>query len=258
MNTTIALALLLWSGSGAAGVPESERAALAAQLTIEEQLATEVTTRLTELRRQEAGALQALAEAAQSVDQEIAAARPRIEELERRVRDREVAEAALTVLARRVTETQLRLMEHLRRQAALRQVLDKLPSLPATDPISGRWRVEIASPASSGTFELRLEGSQISGSWELGARRGSLRGSFAARRLRIERVDPERGLDGIFEGEVDPLLGTARGVWTPVELAVGEAGGSSWSAVRLTEPRPTPEDSTPEAVQVEGSELEPR
>ncbi|HEX4955582.1 MAG TPA: hypothetical protein VF017_19510 [Thermoanaerobaculia bacterium] len=258
MNTVIALALVLFSGLGVSAAQDSERAALAAQLAVEEQLVTAVTTRLSDLRRQEAAALQSVAEAAQSVDEEVAAARPRVEELERRIHDREVAQAVLTVLTARVGEAQARLMEQLRRQAALRQALDKVPVPPAGDPISGRWRVEIASPPASGTFEMRLDGNQVSGSWELGLRRGSLRGSFAARRLRLERLDPERGLDGIFEAEVDPLLGTARGVWTPVELAVGEAGGSGWSAVRLTQPPSTPEDSSPEARQEEEEELEPR
>jgi hypothetical protein len=108
----------------------------------------------------------------------------------------------------------------------------------ARDPLSGRWRVVILPQNQTGTFDLTLNGTQVSGSYTLtggsltGSTTGSLRGTYADNRLRLERIDSRRGSDSAFVGSVDSATGRLSGTWTANDLASGQPARGDWSATR--------------------------
>jgi hypothetical protein len=108
----------------------------------------------------------------------------------------------------------------------------------ARDPLTGRWRVVILPQNQTGTFDLTLNGTQVSGSYTLsggsltGSTTGSLRGTYADNHLRLERIDARRGSDSAFVGSVDPATGRLSGTWTANDLASGQPARGDWSATR--------------------------
>jgi len=225
---------------------------LEAQLGLEEGLFADDLRAYQETREQERSALSDLEQVAARLDAVLASAEPRLADLEQIEVERAVAMAAVELLGRRVAELRLRLLERIRRAAALRQALLRGGAGPIpADPISGRWRIEISgTPRQEGTFELRLAGTVVEGTYAFaGGRSGSLRGTYVANRLSLERLDAERGLDGLFEGTVDPAAGVVRGFWSPTVLSGGGPGGAGWSGVRVAggePPREEPEETEQE------------
>ncbi len=215
-------------------------AALKREIDVEERLLADALRAYAEARDQEKPALAGVAAAAARFDEAVARASTTPEDLDRLAAERAVAEAAAGIVTRRVDNLRTSIAGHLRRSRALRVELTRVSAEqpPGRDPISGRWRIEISAPPETGIFDLKLDGAQVSGSFSLaGGRAGSLKGTYAGGRLRLERIDTQRGPDGIFEGNVDAALGTVRGFWSPSILADGGPGGSGWSGVRVaTEP----------------------
>jgi hypothetical protein len=222
--------------AGAALCGEAQGASdLEAQLRVEEHLLAADLVEYQEAREQERSALSDLEAVAARLDAVLSGPAPRLDDLEQIDAERAVAEAAVEVVGHRASELRLRILERVRRAAALRQEVLRGTALPGlADPITGRWRVEISAPRQEGTFDLRLAGTVVEGSFAFGeGRSGSLAGTYVGNRLRLERLDAERGLDGIFEGTVDPAAGVVRGFWTPTLLSGGAPGGAGWSAVRV-------------------------
>jgi hypothetical protein len=131
------------------------------------------------------------------------------------------------------------LFDHWHRIDALeRQIRGILGGGDVTDPITGRWRVKIASPPTTALFELQLTGTLVSGTFLLenergeAAAAGSLRGTYAGGQLRLERVDTAGGVAGTYLGSVDAASGRASGLWSPRELSDGGPGITGWSAER--------------------------
>lgn len=126
--------------------------------------------------------------------------------------------------------TQLeRMQERLRRIALLEGETGGLPKSP--DLLTGRWRLRIEPPERSGVLELRLVGTVVNGTYRLdGDGSGSLRGTFADGKLRLERIDSAGGFDAVFEGQMknEALAGT----WMANELAAGKATRGEWSATK--------------------------
>jgi hypothetical protein len=209
----------------------------AADLAVEERLLAAHLTAYQDARGQERTALESLTRAAAALDQALAQPKPDPRELDRLIAEREVASAAVAVVGERVRRAQTALHDLTLRLGTLETVAASLRPVSGADPVSGRWQIQLASAGERGTFELKLEGSLVSGTYSFSdGRKGSVRGTYVGRRLRLERIDAERGLEGVFEGEVDPLLGTARGVWNASELAAGTAAASGWSGLRVTGP----------------------
>jgi hypothetical protein len=248
------LVLVLLSAAWTAAARGEGGAGLEAQLRVEERLLADDLRAYGEARDQERQALSELEEVAARLDAAVSGLTPRLEDLEQIEIERAVAQAAAEVIGRRVADLRLRLLERVRRTAALRQELFQRAGLAAeADPISGRWRVEIGSPRQEGTFDLRLLGSVVEGTFAFEAgRTGSLRGTYVAGRLRLERIDAQRGLDGTFEGSVDPATGVARGFWSPALLSDGGPGGAGWSAVRVREEEPQAAEEPEPAAQPRG------
>lgn len=227
------LALLL-SSLAVAG-EESSRAALSAQLLVDTRVLAETLRAFGEARAQEKAAQTALITAENRQDLALIQASSTPEQLQRAEQERAVAAAALAVLADRSQNLRQQLLFLAQRMAAARAELGRLAPLTGLepDPISGRWQVAISSPPQSGIFELRLDGAQVTGTFQLDSgRSGSLSGTFAGGRLRLQRTDNQRGFDGLFDGSVDATLGTVRGFYSPADLAAGEPAGSGWSGVR--------------------------
>jgi hypothetical protein len=89
----------------------------------------------------------------------------------------------------------------------------------------------------TGTFNLTLNGTLVSGSYtlsggNLAASAGSFRGTYADNRLRLERVDARRGFDSVFLGTVDSATSRLSGTWSANDLASGQPARGDWSATR--------------------------
>lgn len=232
-SALLALSLLLPLQQGEQAA--TSQAALRRQLAVEEGLLAQALRAHGEARTRQKAAWADLQVAADRAERALANAAASEAEAERAVQDLDVAEAAVGVLSGRVAELQRTALEERRRIAALRAELARSPSLAAasSDPITGQWRIEISSPAEVGTFDLELEGTQVRGRYTFqGGKSGSLSGTFIDGRLRLERIDHTRGLDGVFEGSVDGSLETVRGFWSPSILSDGGPGGAGWSGVR--------------------------
>jgi hypothetical protein len=101
--------------------------------------------------------------------------------------------------------------------------------------LSGVWNVAIAPADTRGTFELRQDGTVVTGTYRLDdGSRGSLRGTFIDGRLLLERVDSGAGFNGVFEAYVAGGEGRLAGFWQPTDLATGGPGGGGWAAVKVS------------------------
>lgn len=148
---------------------------------------------------------------------------------------REVAQAALSIVSRRVEHLRQSLLASSRRLQALRGELIRSVNRGGTGQgITGRWSITLASPRSTGTFWLRREGSTVRGTYRMdNGKQGTLLGTYSGSVLRLERMDSQRGLDGRFEGTVEEGLGVVRGFYNPTLLTGDGPGSSGWSGVRL-------------------------
>jgi hypothetical protein len=141
-----------------------------------------------------------------------------------------------------------RLAEHVRRLAGLRDEIARRRDILRTgpsDPLTGRWEVFINPGGRRGIFRLALDGTILSGDYLLdGGFRGSLRGTFVADRVVLERIDSERGVDARFYGRLMP--GATRriaGTWDGTQISPVPKSGpvaGTWSAQQVFD-----EDSEP-------------
>ncbi|HEV2846430.1 MAG TPA: hypothetical protein VG477_16370 [Thermoanaerobaculia bacterium] len=103
------------------------------------------------------------------------------------------------------------------------------------DPVSGRWRVTILPQNRTAIFDLRLNGTVVSGTYEVsGSTPGSFRGTYSGARLRLERIDSEGGFDSVWEAIVGE--NTLSGAWQSNQLVTGQPTRGDWTAVRESEP----------------------
>ena len=141
------------------------------------------------------------------------------------------ARAASQIAADRVEWQIQRIEDRLRRIGFLEGEAGR-PVTP-TDPVSGTWRVTVQPRNQAGTWELTLNGTLVAGSYRMdGGAAGSFRGTYTDNRLRLERVDANRGFDSVYLGSVDPATGRLSGSWTAQDLASGQPAQGDWSAVR--------------------------
>lgn len=184
-----------------------------------------------EARTREQSTLQAVGEAMQQLDQALAGDSLALGTLETLFDNLSVARAASQIAAERVDWQIQRLQDRMRRISFLEGEAGGR-SL-RNDSIAGRWQVQILPQNLSGTFDLRLDGTVVSGNYAVqGGASGSLRGTFVDNRLRLERIDSRGGFDSIFLGTFDPATGRIAGSWTANELASGQPSRGDWSAVR--------------------------
>lgn len=129
------------------------------------------------------------------------------------------------------------------RRASLDQLLAEVKRLQEAlggeeDELSGRWDVTIEPGDLVGTFDLRLDGTIVSGVYTLaGGWRGSLRGTFISGNLRLERIDSQLGLVAVYTARLITRDNEKRleGRWESTNLAAGMAQTGTWVAQREKE-----------------------
>lgn len=122
-----------------------------------------------------------------------------------------------------------KLQERLRRIALLEG--DTGAPARAADALTGRWRVALHPQNATATFEFRLDGTVVNGTYKIdGGTSGSFRGTFAGGNLRLLRIDAQGGTDSVWLGTV--ANGRITGTWTANELAAGQPTQGDWTAVR--------------------------
>jgi hypothetical protein len=123
-----------------------------------------------------------------------------------------------------------KLQERLRRIALLEGDTGA-PLRDAADPLTGRWRVAILPQNATATFDLRLDGTVVAGTYRVdGGTTGSFRGTLVNGNLRMERIDSRGGSDSVWQGAL--ANGRIAGTWMSNELVTGQPNSGDWTAVR--------------------------
>ncbi len=109
----------------------------------------------------------------------------------------------------------------------------------AGDELSGRWSVAIEPGGIKGTFDLRLDGTLVTGVYQLsGGWRGSLRGTFIGGEVHLERIDAQQGFVAVYTGHLVMRGNEKRleGTWDATNLAVGMPVSGTWVGRRESRP----------------------
>ncbi len=129
---------------------------------------------------------------------------------------------------------QVRAMIAIRRSTinGLEQEIGRLQSQEGQqgDRLSGRWDATVEPGGSTGTFTLRLNGTLVTGVYELsGGWKGSFRGTYVGETLRLERIDAELGFVAVYTGRLVSDTKLA-GSWQATNLAAGLPASGTWVA----------------------------
>ncbi len=127
---------------------------------------------------------------------------------------------------RRLLDQREALAEHI---ALLRQ---RMPA--EREFLTGVWEVRWFPAGVTGTFFIDQSGTLVTGQYRLrplGS--GSLQGTFVGGKLRLQRIDRERGRDAELEGFVDADGRQIRGTWQGYELVQGGIPHGQWVARRV-------------------------
>jgi hypothetical protein len=217
--------------------PAASPAAASAQVETELQLESKLLSLdlvgYREARTREQTARAQVDEAMQRLDQALAGTSLALGTLESLYDAQATARAAAQIAAARVDTQVQRLQDRMRRISFLEgEVGGGRPA--RSDSIAGRWRVLILPQKTAGIFELRVDGTVVSGTYQVGTDKGSLRGFFVDKNVRLERIDAKGGFDSVFLGTFDPAAQTMAGSWTANELASGQPTRGDWSAARAS------------------------
>jgi hypothetical protein len=217
-----------------AAATASQRAQIDLDLRLERRLLMLDLTAFDEARTRERQARERVDEVSARLDETLGGDSLSLGTLESLREELDAAREAGRTAAGRVDAQIRRLEERLQRIGFLEgELAGGGQAVRRTDPISGRWRVRVQPGDRSGTFELRLAGTVVTGTYQVdGGGSGSLQGTYAGNRLRLERIDVRRGFDSVFEGSLD-AAGTLSGSWSANELGVPEPARGGWSAVRI-------------------------
>jgi hypothetical protein len=231
------LAPALAAAQGAAPTPSTLSAptqtaqTAQSELQLERKLLALDLVSYREARNREQAARTQVEEAAQRLDQALAGDSLALGTLETLFNDLSAARAAAQVAAERVDWQVQHLQDRMRRISFMSGEVGGSRTA-RNDSIVGRWRVQIQPQNVAGVFDLRLDGTVVSGTYEVGTSKGSLRGTYVDRNLRLERIDAQGGFDSVFLGTFDPAAQTISGSWTANELASGQPNRGTWSALR--------------------------
>jgi hypothetical protein len=207
----------------ASGAPGSTPA----ELRLEQRLLSLDLVSYKETRQREGLARQRVTEVLGRLDQALAADAVSLGTLESLEDELAIARAAAHAAEDKLTGQLERLGERLRRIALMNG--DNAPARP--DALTGRWRVTIQPQGLTATFDLRLEGTLVTGSYQVnGSTAGSFRGNLANGTLHMQRLDAQGGFDSTWDGAVSN--GRITGIWTANELVTGQPNRGQWNAVR--------------------------
>lgn len=104
-------------------------------------------------------------------------------------------------------------------------------------PLNGSWQL-VVEPGQEGVAYLQQQGTLVTGTYALsGGFSGSFRGTFVARKIRLERIDSQFGFAAIFYGRLVGRGENARiqGNWEATQLASGLPSMGNWTATRIVE-----------------------
>ena len=93
------------------------------------------------------------------------------------------------------------------------------------------WNVAIEPGGLKGNFDLRLDGTIVTGVYQLsGGWKGSLRGTFIDGSVHLERIDTQQGFVATYDGRLVVRGGEKRleGSWQATNLAAGLPGAGTW------------------------------
>lgn len=161
-----------------------------------------------------------------------------VAEVERLEADAVLARERFASADSRLEEVRRRIVLQLRRTLALRLAMAELTGIESTeprpgDPVTGAWLVTIVPSGATGRFDLELDGTLVTGTYRLDSGdHGSLRGTYVAERLKLERIDSQAGFDMIFEVMLEPGADRIAGSWRATLLSSSGAAGGAWSASR--------------------------
>jgi len=99
------------------------------------------------------------------------------------------------------------------------------------DELSGRWLVSIEPGGQKGAFEIRLDGTILTGVYQLdGGWKGSLRGTLIGGNVKLERIDAQLGFVATYVGRVVTRGAEKRleGTWEATNLAAGLPVSGTW------------------------------
>jgi len=105
------------------------------------------------------------------------------------------------------------------------------------DELTGKWNVNVEPGGLRGTFDLKLEGTLVNGTYQLsGGWKGSLRGTFIGGNVRLERIDAQLGFVATYSGRMAWREGERRleGTWEATNLAAGMPVSGNWVGRRDT------------------------
>lgn len=231
--TALGVLAFTWlAGAGTAGEPDL----LETSLRVEERLLAADLQAYAAGERRQREAWARLEEVRARLDDRLQARDATLRELEELEARLAAAWEGAQTAAMETAELRRRIYERMRRMRILQEEILAVRSRvePKDDPISGRWRVEVNPGGATGVFHLQLHGALVQGSYEMdGGGRGSLRGTYVAGTLRLDRIDAQRGFDSIFEGRVDGSRGEIVGFWQPTLLSPGGVAGGEWTAFKM-------------------------
>lgn len=242
MKTAACLALCLGLASFSA---RSGRAAdadvrgLQVQLAVEKRLLDVASARWREQLDRERRAAQALESAAGQVlallgrpPQPVAAAADAISAADASL----ALSAAQQAMSAALLESRVRAIEHENqalRLGAIEAALQAVGARSPATPLDGGWNL-VLDGTRRGVLRLTQVGTLVTGDYAMeDGSSGSLNGTFAAGRLRVERVDANAGRDAVLEGALtaDRLEGT----WLATIFGRGVAEAGRWVALRQPE-----------------------
>jgi hypothetical protein len=227
------LLLLLPFAAGAQDEPAqggTSPSAVQTALRVERQLLSLDLVGYNEARERERRARQRMSDVLARLDQALASDAVSLGALES-LQDEMAASREAARTAEDRLNTQLEKIQERLRRIALLDGGAGAPTATRADALTGRWRVTIQPQGFMATYDLRLNGTVVSGSYQVdGGTSGSFRGSLVNGGLRLERVDSRGGFDSVWEGTVSG--GRIDGTWTTNELVTGQPTRGTWTAVR--------------------------
>lgn len=217
----------------AAAAAQELVAFFSAQADLERRLVTDELRRHSEARVRENTALQQAADLQVRLDGALGTQRE-VSELEELERGLAGARAAATAAAAEAEALRRSVYERRRRLAVLAEAMTA--AAPASQPrsaLDGTWDARILPMDQQGVFELKVDGTLVSGGYRLaGGRYGSFRGTWAGGTLRLERVDSDAGFDVILEARLAPGGRRLDGTWSATLLNSAGPSGGTWMAIK--------------------------
>jgi hypothetical protein len=223
------LLLLLPLAAAAQDEPAAPPAANQTELRLEQRLLSLDLLTYNQTRDRERAATQRVTDVLGRLDQALASDAVSLGALESLQDELAVARGTAHAAEDKLNTQLDKLQERLRRIALLEG--DNGGPARAADPLTGRWRAAILPQNATATFEFRLDGTVVRGTYSIdGGSAGSFRGTLAGGTLRLERIDAQGGVDSVWTGTL--ANGRIAGTWMSNELVTGQPNRGDWTAVR--------------------------